>query len=124
MAHFVQLDDNNIVTQIIVVSDNNIKGIYGFEDEEIGKEVCKRMFGGRWIQTSYTGKFRKRFAGIGYYYDKRLDAFIPPKPFNSFILNEETCMWEAPKPRPDEEKYYYWDESILDWKEMETPISS
>jgi hypothetical protein len=124
MAHFAQLDDNNKVTQVITVSDNDIKTSLGNESEEMGKELCSRLFGGNWIQTSFNKKFRKHYAGIGYYYDSKLDAFVPPKPFESFILNEETCMWEAPKPRPVGDKYYFWDESVLDWKEMSSPILS
>jgi hypothetical protein len=124
MAHFAQLNDDNIVIQVIVVSDNDIKDSYGIENEERGKEYCNRLFGGKWIQTSFNGKFRKRHAGIGYSYNKKLDAFISPKPFESFILNENTCLWEAPKPRPKDKKYYFWDESKLDWKEMKSPIFS
>ena len=124
MAHFAQLDDDNKVTQVITVSDNDIKSSLGNESEEMGKALCSRLFGGKWIQTSFNGKFRKRYAGIGYYYDSKLDAFVPPKPFESFILNEETCMWEAPKPRPTDDKYYFWDESMLDWKEMPSPTPS
>lgn len=124
MAHFAKLNQNNIVEDVIVISDKDIKDINGLENEERGKEICKRLFGGDWIQTSYNGKFRKRFAGIGYYYDKTLDAFIPPKPFNSFILNTETCLWEAPKPRPNDGKYYFWNEQANDWNEMQSPIIS
>ncbi len=124
MAHFAQLDDNNKVTQVVTISDNDIRTSVGNESEEMGKELCSRLFGGNWIQTSFNKKFRKHYAGIDYYYDSKLDAFVPPKPFESFILNEETCMWEAPKPRPADDKYYFWDESALDWKEMSSPILS
>lgn len=124
MAHFAQLDDNNIVIQVVVISDNDIKNPGGVESEERGKEYCTRLFGGNWIQTSFNGKFRKRYAGIGYSYNNKLDAFIPPKPFNSFTLNENSCEWEPPKPRPEDGKYYFWNEEKLDWDEMSSPIPS
>lgn len=114
MAHFAQLDDNNMVINVIVVNndeilDNNI------ESEIKGIQFCENLLGGKWIQTSYNGSFRKNYAGIGFKYDAERDAFIPPKPFNSWLLNEETCNWQAPKQKPDDGENYIWDEDLLDW---------
>lgn len=120
MAHFAQLDENNVVLQIIVVNDNDCQ-INGVEFEDAGVVFCKQLFGveTRWKQTSYNGNIRKNYAGIGFIYDVQLDAFIPPKPFYSWVLNEETCQWESPIPKPDQEKIYLWDESIISWVEFE-----
>lgn len=107
MAHFAKIDSNNIVTEVIVVSDAL---------EHIGSQWCKDIFGGRWIQTSYNGKIRKNFAGIGYFYDEEKDAFIPPKPYNSWILDENTYNWISSIPSPDITIPYYWDEDTLSWK--------
>jgi hypothetical protein len=103
MAHFVELDNDNNVLKVIVVDNNDILDENGNESEEIGINFCTRLLGGIWKQTSYNGNFRKNYAGIGYKYDEERDAFIPPKPFESWILNEETCQWVAPIPYPDED---------------------
>lgn len=93
MAHFAELD-NNIVKQVIVVHNNELLD-NGIESEVKGIAFCQSLFGGIWKQTSYNGNIRKNFAGIGYTYDQERDAFIPPKPSEgSWILNEETCLWE------------------------------
>lgn len=105
MSHFAKLDENNIVTNVVV--GNNSLPNEGYD------WIVSRI-GGRWIQTSYNGNFRKRFAGIGYYYDEELDAFIMPKPYESWILNEETADWEAPVAKP-EDGSYVWDESSTSW---------
>jgi hypothetical protein len=108
MAHFAELDENNIVTRVLV-TDND------FPNE--GYDWLVETFGGRWIQTSYNATIRKNFAGIGFSYDEARDAFIPPKPFESWLLNEETCNWEAPKPYPTDGKLYNWDEESQEWIE-------
>jgi hypothetical protein len=108
MAHFAELDENNIVVQVLV-TDND------FPNE--GYDWLVQTFGGRWIQTSYNATIRKNFAGIGYSYDEARDAFIAPKPFESWLLNEETCNWEAPKPCPTDGKLYNWDEESQEWIE-------
>lgn len=112
MAHYAFLDDDNIVTEVIVGTDETelIEGLapeiwYG----NFRGQACKR--------TSYNGNIRKNYAGIGYAYDADLDAFIPPKPFVSWVLDEETAQWEAPTPRP--EGFYRWDEETLSWIELE-----
>ncbi len=108
MAHFAELDENNIVTQVLV-TDND------FPNE--GYDWLVETFGGTWMQTSYNATIRKNFAGIGFSYDETRDAFIPPKPFESWLLNEETCNWEAPKPYPTDGKLYNWDEESQEWIE-------
>ena len=98
MAHFAQLDENNVVTQVIVVGNRDCADANGVETESIGIAFCERLFGGNWKQTSYNGNIRKNYAGIGYTYDAARDAFIPPQPGAEWVLNEETCQWENPNP--------------------------
>lgn len=120
MAHFSQLNENNIVTHTIVVSNDVLNNTEFPLSEEIGINFCKSLYGADtiWKQTSYHGSFRKNFAGAGYTYDNVRDAFIPPKPYNSWILNEDTCLWESPVPYPNDGKLYAWDESTLSWVEI------
>ena len=95
MAHFAQLDESNIVTQVIVVHNNELLEEDGTENPIKGARFCQSLLGGTWIKTSYNGNIRKNFAGIGYTYDQTRDAFIPPKPEEgNWILNEDTCIWE------------------------------
>jgi hypothetical protein len=120
MAHFAQLDENNVVTQVIVVSNNELLDANGQEREELGVAFCQKLFGGNWKQTSYNHNMRKRYAGIGYSYNAELDAFVPPKPHASWTLNAETAAWDAPTPMPVVEgKVFYWDEETTSWKEHE-----
>lgn len=116
MAHFAQLDDNNVVTQVIVIHNNDCQ-IGGVESEEAGIVFCKTLFGPttKWKQTSYNGTIRKNYAGIGYTFDAGLDAFIPPKPFSSWLLNKGACQWEAPVQMPTEGGPYQWDEATQSW---------
>jgi hypothetical protein len=102
MAHFTQLDANNVVTQVIVVANSDTADANGVEKEYIGAAFCEKLFGGTWKQTSYNGSIRKNYAGVGYTYDAERDAFIPPKPYNSWVLNEDTCLWEAPVAMPQD----------------------
>jgi hypothetical protein len=106
MAHYAFLDENNIVTEVITGKD---EGNFDWEQQygSFRGQLCKR--------TSYNGNIRKNFAGIGYTYDEDRDAFIPPKPFNSWILNEDTCIWEAPVAYPDDEERYTWNETTTTW---------
>jgi hypothetical protein len=108
MAHFAELDENNIVVRVLV-TDND------FPNE--GYDWLVETLGGTWVQTSYNATIRKNFAGVGFTYDEALDAFIPPKPYASWSLNEETCLWEAPTPYPTDGKNYNWDEKTQDWIE-------
>ena len=117
MAHFVRLE-NGVVVQGIVVSDKDTADEHGVEKEDIGIAFCSNLLGGTWKQTSYNARIRKNYAGIGYTYDETLDAFVPPKPFASWILNEETAQWEAPTPHPTDDKRYTWDEETTSWVEV------
>jgi len=119
MAHFAELDETNIVKQVIVVHNNELL-VDGVESEAKGIEFCQSLFGGNWIQTSYNATIRKNYAGTGMTYDSIRDAFILPKPFESWILNEDTCQWETPLPYPTDGKEYIWDESIINWIEVPT----
>ena len=118
MAHFAQLDENNVVTQVIVVHNNDCLDANGNESEEVGVAFCQSLLGGNWKQTSYNGNIRKNYAGIGYTYNPSIDAFVPPKPFPSWVLNED-AKWEAPVPMPTDDKRYRWDEATLSWIETE-----
>ena len=123
MAHFAKLDENNVVTQVIVVSNRDTSDANGVEKEHIGAAFCERLLGGTWKQTSYNGNMRKRYAGIGFLYNAELDAFIAPKPYASWVLNNTTADWEAPVTMPVVEgKTYTWDEPTLAWVEVEVPV--
>ena len=115
MAHFAKLGVGNIVEQVIVVS-NDIA-----TSEQAGVDFINKLYNTRdvWKQTSYNGNFRKNYAGIGYNYDETRDAFIPPKPFNSWILNETTCLWNSPVAYPSENGNYKWNENNLTWDIIE-----
>ena len=116
MAHFAKLDENNNVIGVHVVV-NEVITMNGIESEQVGINFLTNLHGySLWKQTSYNANFRKNYAGIGYYYDSIRDAFIPPKPFPSWILNEETCLWDSPLPYPNDGKMYTWNEDILNWE--------
>ena len=127
MAHFCELDSNNVVKQVIVVSNADTSTAQGEEKESIGIALCERLLGGVWVKTSYNGNIRKNYAGIGYTYDKDRDAFIPPKPYASWVLNETTCLWNAPVAYPtdigttEEPKRYSWNEETIGWDLITTP---
>jgi len=106
MAHWAEIDENNIVIQVLVIGDDK------------SSDWLVERFGGNWIQTSYTGAIRKNFAGIGHTYDSELDAFIAPKPFDSWVLDEETAQWEAPIEYPTDGKNYSWNEETTRWVEI------
>jgi hypothetical protein len=122
MAHFAEIDKNNIVTRVLVVDNSEENNGQVFLADTLG-------LGGTWIKTSYNTfggvhsnggtPLRKNYAGIGYTYDSSRDAFIPPKPFNSWMLNEDTCLWDAPTPMPVQEgKVFKWVEEDLNWQEV------
>ena len=118
MAHFAEINTDNIVTQVIVVDNNDILDDQGNELESIGTQLCTNLFGGTWVQTSYNHNIRYNYAGIGYTYDEARDAFISPKPsYPSWILDEDTCRYEAPIPYPTDDKIYVWDEDTTSWVE-------
>ena len=116
MAHFAKLDGNT-VTQVIVVANAELMD-NGAESEAKGIAFCQSLFGGEWKQTSYNGSIRKNYAGIGYTYDQERDAFIEPKPYPSWVLNEATCRWDAPVPMPTDNKPYFWNETNQSWYEV------
>lgn len=117
MAHFAQLDQNNIVIGVLVVSNKDTADENGNEVEEIGIKFLKFLFGEDtiWKQTSYNNNIRKHYAGIGHTYDENLDAFIPPKPFDNWILNEETCLWEPPISKPELTEEQIQNNSVYEW---------
>ena len=106
MSHFAEIDKDGIVQRVIVA-----------EQDFINSGVVGDSF--NWIQTSYNNNFRKNYAGIGHTYDKTKDAFIAPQPYPSWLLDEDTCRWNAPTPYPDDDKRYTWDEDTTSWKEIE-----
>ena len=113
MSHWAEIDENNIVLRVTVGDNNDPVGDEGYQ-------WLIDNLGGTWIKTSYNSNIRKNFAGIGFTYDAARDAFIAPKPFNSWILDEATCQWQAPTPMPTTEgKSYYWSEDDLSWREVQ-----
>ena len=117
MAHFAQLDNNNVVLGIAVVHNNELLDQDGKEIEQKGIDFCKSLFGQdtQWVQTSYNANFRKNYAWTGGTYNKELDAFIKPQPYVSWILNETSCKWEAPVAYPNDGNLYAWDETTKSW---------
>ncbi len=135
MAYFTKLNLENIVEQVISIHNSVITDSNGIEQEQLGVDFINQLYKTNdiWKKTSYNTKggkyfnsdntlgdqskaFRKNYAGIGYTYDSARDAFIPPKPYNSWILNETTCNWDAPISYPTDEKKYTWNEEILNWE--------
>lgn len=123
MAHFAQINENWVVEQVIVVNNDVIKNELGIECDWLGEQFCQQLYGAhtKWIQTSYNGNKYKNFAGIGYTFDPYRHAFIPPKPFPSWVLNETTCLWDSPIPYPVDGKHYIWNEELLFWVKVEQP---
>lgn len=122
MAHFAKLDENNVVTQVIVVANSDTADAMGIEKEYIGQAFCERLFGGTWRQTSYNANFRRNYAGIGYTYREDIDAFVPPQPFPSWVLDPDTAQWQAPVAQPEDAGTgdppitYVWDEATVSWQ--------
>jgi len=138
MAHFAKLDENNVVTQVIVVDNKDITDPHtGQEDEILGIAFCKKLLGGNWKQTSYNGNMRTRYAGIGYSYNAGLDAFVPPQPYASWVLDNDTANWVSPlgaapaltDAESEAGSFYRWDEDAYQadnttgWV-LETPEAS
>ena len=109
MAHFAEIDNNNTVLRVLVIPD---------DAEDRGQDYLANDLGlgGTWVQTSYNARIRKNYAGQGFTYDAGRDAFIAPKPFDSWLLDEETCQWNAPVPYPTDGVMYQWNETNLDWE--------
>jgi hypothetical protein len=117
MAHFAQLDGSLTVTKVVVVNNDTIDHLPFPDSEPVGIAFCQSLFESdtSWKQTSYNSNFRKNYAGIGFIYDPSRDAFIGPKPYSSWVLSEETCIWEPPVPYPSDGKLHIWDEPALSW---------
>lgn len=118
MAHFAEINASNEVIRVVVVANNELLDGNGDEQESLGATFCNTLFGGTWKQTSYNGNIRKNYAGIGFTYDSTRDAFIPPKPYASWTLNETTCLWEPPTAMPDDGNIYKWNESTTSWDQI------
>jgi hypothetical protein len=120
MASFAKIGLNNKVIEVLSVHNNELLDSNGVEQENIGIDFLTKLTGWSiWVQTSYNNNFRKNHAGIGFTYDEDRDAFIPPKPFNSWILNEDTCQWEAPVVKPNDDNRYTWNETNQTWDLLE-----
>jgi hypothetical protein len=115
MAHWAELDSDNIVLRVLVGDNDDPNGVEGYQ-------WLLDNLGGTWVKTSYNGTIRKNFAGIGYKYDEELDAFVPPKPFRSWTLNEETAQWVAPVAYPTDGDIYTWNEETVSWDVVEPPL--
>ena len=119
MAHFAKLDENNIVIAVHVVNNNVIANEDGTESEAKGILFLNTLHGrATWVQTSYNNNFRKNYASLGYKFDFERDAFIPPQPYLSWVLNEDSCQWESPTPYPDVDNKYVWDEESQEWNNL------
>lgn len=106
MSHFAEIDENNIVLRVLVGDDS-------LPNE--GKDWFEENLGGRWVQTSYNANIRKNFAAVGYLFDEERDAFIAPQPFDSWVLDEDTCRWRSPVPKPEDGKEYFWNDGSQKW---------
>lgn len=118
MAHFAELGLDNIVLRVVVVSNDILLDGDGNEDEQLGKNFLNNLYGGTWVKTSYNATVRKNFGAKGYTYDSTRDAFIPPKPYASWTLDETTCQWEAPTAYPTDGNDYRWDEATTSWVQI------
>jgi len=122
MAHFAELDENNVVKRVIVVDNKDTSDANGNEVESIGVAFCQKLLSGNWKQTSYNGKVRKNYAGIGYTYHADIDAFVAPQPYPSWVL-DANAQWQAPVPMPTDGKMYSWDEAAQAWVEVEGALA-
>ena len=114
MAHFAEIDENNVVLRVIVVHNNELLDSDGVEQEALGQAFCTNLLGGTWKQTSYNNNIRKNYAGSGFTYDPSRDAFIPPQPFPSWTLGD-TFQWNPPVPYPTDNMHYFWNEETQTW---------
>ena len=114
MAHFAKIE-NGVVTQVIVVDNKDCADANGVEKEYIGAAFCERLFGGEWKQTSYNGRIRKHYAGIGYSYNADIDAFVPPQPYASWTL-DANAQWQPPVAMPTDGQMYSWNEANQSWE--------
>lgn len=119
MAHFAEIDANNVVLRVIVIDNKDTSDANGVEKEHIGAAFCERLFGGTWKQTSYNGNIRKHYAGVGYAYNSVRDAFIPPQPYPSWTLDDD-ANWQPPVAMPTDGGRYSWDETTQTWAANDT----
>ena len=119
MAHFAEINDQSIVQRVVVVANDVLLDENGVEQEALGVSFSEQLFGGSWKQTSYNSNFRKNFAGVGFSYDAARNAFLAPRPFVSWTLNEETCQWQPPVAYPSDGNDYEWDEVNQAWSLIE-----
>jgi len=121
MAHFARVKEDNTIGEVIVVANEVLLDENGEEQEQFGLDFITSLgLDGRWVQCSYNGSIRGSYPGFGFTYDEERDAFIPPKPFESWVLDEDTCLWVAPVPMPEDGADYTWDEDAGDWVIDET----
>ncbi len=118
MPHFARIDSSNIVVEVIVIDEKDCM-LDGIESEQAGIEFCNSLIPGNWIQTSYNSNIRKNYAGTGYTYVQDADAFVPPRPFESWLLNGETYQWFPPIERPVG-GMWFWNEESIAWEEHNT----
>jgi len=118
MAHFAEINESNEVSRVVVVNNAQILDSTGSEQELLGASFCNQLLGGTWKQTSYNGNIRKNFAGIGHTFDSSRDAFIAPRPYASWVLNETSCRWEAPVAMPADNNMYAWNEEGIAWEQI------
>jgi hypothetical protein len=120
MAHFAQLNENNIVTNVIAVHNNELL-VEGVESESKGIEFCQSLFGGNWIQTSYNARIRQRYAGVGFAYLPNKDIFIEPSQYNGWVIDEELEDWVPPFPKPDSGSWV-WNNETINWQELDEQV--
>lgn len=120
MAHFAELDANNVVVRVVVVANADTQDAQGNEVESIGAAFCANLLGGRWVQTSYNATRRKNYAGVGFTYNAEIDGFVPPQPFPSWLLEPATGQWVPPKPQPTD-RPTQWDEETQEWVTVAPP---
>lgn len=118
MAYFAEIGTDNVIVRVIAVANEVLVDGDGNEQESLGQAFCRDLLGGTWKQTSYNKTIRKNFASSGYTYDSTRDAFLPPKPYASWTLDESTCQWQAPAAMPTDGKKYTWDENSTAWVEV------
>ena len=119
MAHFAEINNQNIVQRVIVVANDILLDENGVEQEALGVSFCAQTFSGTWKQTSYNNNIRKNFASPGYSYNSSIDAFVPPKQFNSWVLDTEIAEYVAPVDMPNDENEYIWNEETTSWDQQE-----
>ena len=119
MAHFAEIDENNIVRRVVVINNSVLLDSDGNEQESLGANFCSETFGGTWKQTSYNSNIRKNFAALGYSYNNSIDAFVPPKQFDSWVLDTEIAEYVPPIDMPDDGNHYIWNEETTSWDLVE-----